>query len=246
MTAKIQPRWRLGGWPLAREYQLLIAEMRDQQRITRETTPPSSPVHHEHEPTERTNTSPANVTNQNKGSKACCFCWCCCCSCSCLTMRNTGNNNAKRDPNAEMLNGDANETPTLEEIRSWAQSFDAVMKSARGRKKFREFLRSEYSEENLMFWLACEDLQKESNSACVEEKARLIYEDFISILSPKEVSLDSKVREAVNLNMTTPDIHTFDEAQQQIYILMHRDSFPRFVNSKMFRNLMEAAASKET
>ena len=59
---------------------------------------------------------------------------------------------------------------------------------AAGRKVFREFLRSEYSEENMLFWLACEDLKSEQNPELVEEKARLIYEDYISILSPKEVS----------------------------------------------------------
>ena len=56
-----------------------------------------------------------------------------------------------------------------------------------GQKLFREFLRSEYSEENMMFWLACEELKTEKNPEAVEEKARLIYEDYISILSPKEV-----------------------------------------------------------
>ena len=56
-----------------------------------------------------------------------------------------------------------------------------------GRKVFREFLRSEYSEENMLFWLACEELKNEDNAEVVEEKARLIYEDYISILSPKEV-----------------------------------------------------------
>lgn len=38
-----------------------------------------------------------------------------------------------------------------------------------------------------MFWLACEELKKETNKTVVEEKVRQIYEDFISILSPKEV-----------------------------------------------------------
>ena len=52
---------------------------------------------------------------------------------------------------------------------------------------FREFLRSEYSEENVLFWLACEELKHETNPEAVEEKARSIYEDYISILSPKEV-----------------------------------------------------------
>lgn len=61
------------------------------------------------------------------------------------------------------------------------------MKSPMGRAVFREFLKCEYSEENILFWLACEDLKKDNNPEVVEEKARLIYEDYISILSPKEV-----------------------------------------------------------
>lgn len=124
---------------------------------------------------------------------------------------------------------------------------------------FRDFLRGEYSEENIMFWLACEELKREADPDAVEEKARFIYEDYISILSPKEVSagrggsagsehlltaavcpqvsLDSRVRELVNRNMVEPTPHTFDEAQLQIYTLMHRDSYPRFVNSQLYKAL---------
>lgn len=40
-----------------------------------------------------------------------------------------------------------------------------------------------------MFWLACEDLKRETNPEIVEERARIIYEDYISILSPKEVCI---------------------------------------------------------
>lgn len=77
--------------------------------------------------------------------------------------------------------------PTVEEMKQWAQSFDKLMKNPAGRNVFREFLRTEYSEENMLFWLACEDLKTEINKNMVEEKARMIYEDYISILSPKEV-----------------------------------------------------------
>ncbi|XP_032685540.1 regulator of G-protein signaling 17 isoform X3 [Odontomachus brunneus] len=125
----------------------------------------------------------------------------------------------------------------LEEVRAWGSSFDKLMRSAAGRKLFREFLVSEYSEENIAFWLACEQLKRESNPETIEEKARYIYEDYISILSPKEVSLDSQVREIVNRNMVEPTPHTFDEAQLQIYTLMHRDSYPRFVNSEIYRRM---------
>lgn len=77
---------------------------------------------------------------------------------------------------------------SLEEVRIWGSSFDKLMRSAAGRKLFREFLVSEYSEENIAFWLACEQLKRENNPETIEEKARYIYEDYISILSPKEVS----------------------------------------------------------
>ena len=77
--------------------------------------------------------------------------------------------------------------PSVEEIRCWGDSFDRLMKSSMGRVVFREFLKCEYSEENILFWLACEDLKKDNTPEVVEEKARLIYEDYISILSPKEV-----------------------------------------------------------
>lgn len=113
------------------------------------------------------------------------------------------------------------------------------MKCSAGRKVFGDFLRCEYSEENILFWQACEDLKKEKNPEQVEEKARLIYEDFVSILSPKEVSLDSKVREIVNRNMVAPTANTFDEAQLQIYTLMHRDSYPRFVGSPLYRRMAQ-------
>ena len=35
--------------------------------------------------------------------------------------------------------------------------------------------------------MSCESLKNEQNPDIIEEKARLIYEDYISILSPKEV-----------------------------------------------------------
>ncbi|XP_062708819.1 regulator of G-protein signaling 20 isoform X2 [Aedes albopictus] len=148
------------------------------------------------------------------------------------------NGPTRRDPASSDTLFDG-EQPSLEEIRSWGKSFDKLMWSPSGRMAFREFLRCEYSEENILFWLACEELKKETNHEAIEEKARFIYEDYISILSPKEVSLDSRVREIVNRNMVEPTPHTFDEAQLQIYTLMHRDSYPRFINSPQFKSLAQ-------
>ncbi|XP_011502651.1 PREDICTED: regulator of G-protein signaling 17 isoform X3 [Ceratosolen solmsi marchali] len=192
----------------------------------------------------------------------CCLCWCCCCSCSLAAVGTGGSGGAaSMRPGAggglgagdhgssaglvgelatagagNGFDGDIGDIG-MEEIRSWSSSFDRLMRNPVGRKLFREFLVSEYSDENIAFWLACEQLKRESNPEKIEEKARFIYEDYISIISPKEVSLDSRVREIVNRNMTRPTPHTFDEAQLQIYTLMHRDSYPRFVNSELYQRV---------
>ncbi|XP_016416725.1 regulator of G-protein signaling 20-like isoform X1 [Sinocyclocheilus rhinocerous] len=181
----------------------------------------------------------------NRGSNACCFCWCCCCSCSWNEDRDERNRRASYDFKAEG-NADFEEStkPTAEEVCLWGQSFDKLMQCPAGRSAFRQFLRTEFSEENMLFWLACEEFSKETNKSLIEEKARIIYEDYISILSPKEVSLDSRVREVINRNMLEPTSHTFDDAQLQIFTLMQRDSYPRFINSSVYKNLLKTVSEQ--
>ncbi|XP_028667492.1 regulator of G-protein signaling 19 isoform X1 [Erpetoichthys calabaricus] len=200
-------------------------------------------------PMSQNETSPSRAQQAgNHRPNTCCFCWCCCCSCSCLTVRNEDENRTRRksksqDTKLETIpNCEACTKPTTEEVRLWAQSFDKLMKNPAGRNVFREFLRTEYSEENMLFWLACEDLKKEISKSVIEEKARMIYEDYISILSPKEVSLDSRVREVINRKMQDPTPHAFEDAQLQIYTLMHRDSYPRFLNSMIYKSLIQSTS----
>ncbi|XP_055964038.1 regulator of G-protein signaling 19 [Sorex fumeus] len=168
----------------------------------------------------------------------CCLCWCCCCNCSWNEERRRAWRASRESKLQPLPSCGACATPSPEEVQSWGQSFDKLMHSPAGRGVFREFLRTEYSEENMLFWMACEELKAEANQHVVDEKARLIYEDYVSILSPKEVSLDSRVREGINRKMQEPSAHTFDDAQMQIYTLMHRDSYPRFLSSPTYRALL--------
>jgi hypothetical protein len=59
-----------------------------------------------------------------------------------------------------------------------------------------------------------------------------------------KVSLDSRVREVIDRNMVDPTPYTFNEAQLQIYTLMHRDSYPRFLNSPIYKKLISGEAVK--
>lgn len=59
----------------------------------------------------------------------------------------------------------------------------------------------------------------------------------------QQVSLDSRVRDIINNNIKKPTSNIFDEAQLQIYTLMHRDSYPRFINSIMYKKLAQIPMS---
>ncbi|XP_019747073.1 regulator of G-protein signaling 19 isoform X3 [Hippocampus comes] len=213
-----------GPIPAEREGELAMGVGRS------ETSPLSSPA-----------VQGLNTTHNSQRPSACCFCWCCCCSCSWNEdeRRRRRRKRISQDNKMETIpNCEACTKPSAEEMQLWSQSFDKLMRNPAGRNVFREFLRTEYSEENMLFWLACEDLKQEKNKKSIEEKSRSIYEDYISILSPKEVSLDARVREVINKKMQDPTPHTFEDAQLQIYTLMHRDSYPRFLSSSIYKSLL--------
>ncbi|XP_056611980.1 regulator of G-protein signaling 20 [Triplophysa dalaica] len=178
----------------------------------------------------------------NAPPNACCFCWCCCCSCSCLTVRSGKEEKIQTTVADEEEDAQPEQKLelTLEEVQSWSESFEKLIKSPEGRAHFQQFLKFEFSEENMLFWLACEELKKETNRTTVEQTVKRIYEDYVSVLSPKEVSLDSQARELISSKMQDPSSCTFDEAQLQIHTLMQRDSYPRYINSSTYTDLLKS------
>nr|CAD7195613.1 unnamed protein product [Timema douglasi] len=101
-----------------------------------------------------------------------------------------------------------------------------------GRKLFREFLRKCIRN----FVKAEQSVKLFGNTISSTIDKDLVPN--ITVISSL-VSLDSRVREVVNRNMVDPTPQTFDEAQLQIYTLMHRDSYPRFINSALFKQLAQ-------
>ena len=66
----------------------------------------------------------------------------------------------------------------------------------------------------------------------------IVLSSYVICVVDEQVSLDSRVREEINQGMTRPTSRMYDEAQVQIYTLMKRDSYPRFLNSKTYRRLV--------
>uniref|UniRef100_A0A3B5LQA1 Regulator of G protein signaling 5b n=1 Tax=Xiphophorus couchianus TaxID=32473 RepID=A0A3B5LQA1_9TELE len=90
---------------------------------------------------------------------------------------------------------------------------------------FRAFLVSEFSEENIAFYLACEDYRT-SKPPKLAAKARKIYKEFVCSDAPREVNLDHATKEVTRENMTRPSQSCFDQAQDKIYTLMEKDCYP--------------------
>uniref|UniRef100_A0A8C0VPJ9 Regulator of G-protein signaling 8 n=1 Tax=Cyanistes caeruleus TaxID=156563 RepID=A0A8C0VPJ9_CYACU len=109
---------------------------------------------------------------------------------------------------------------------------------ADGLAAFRAFLKTEFSEENLEFWLACEDFKKTRSAAKLASKAQRIFEEFIDVQAPREVNIDFQTRELTRRNVQEPSLSCFDQAQGKVHSLMEKDSYPRFLRSKIYTDLL--------
>uniref|UniRef100_A0A8C5G4D8 Regulator of G-protein signaling 1 n=1 Tax=Gouania willdenowi TaxID=441366 RepID=A0A8C5G4D8_GOUWI len=104
-----------------------------------------------------------------------------------------------------------------------------------GQMAFQDFLRTEYSEENLMFWLACQEYKKNSPSSGMEDAAQRIYSEFVQVDAPRQINIDCATREEISRNICRPGPHCFDRAEKVIHRLMENDCYPRFVKSEIYR-----------
>ncbi|XP_026053857.1 regulator of G-protein signaling 13 isoform X2 [Carassius auratus] len=137
----------------------------------------------------------------------------------------------------------APERLSLEDTQQWSQSLERLLGSKYGLATFRTFLKSEFSDENIEFWLTCEDYKKITSSYKMSSKARKIFEQFVEAESPKEINIDYQTREEIKRKVRSPTPQCFDEAQKIVYGLMERDSYPRFLRSEMYKTLLESLAT---
>ncbi|XP_020353189.1 regulator of G-protein signaling 4 [Oncorhynchus kisutch] len=122
------------------------------------------------------------------------------------------------------------------DVEKWKLSFNNLMNCESGRTVFTAFLKSELSQENLEFWNACEEYKKSSPNK-MAAKAKEIYEQYIEADSPNEVNLDSATREETRQNLSIAGLSCFNDAQQKIFNLMEKDSYRRFLHSKLIQDL---------
>ncbi|KAG7486405.1 regulator of G-protein signaling 12 isoform X1 [Solea senegalensis] len=128
---------------------------------------------------------------------------------------------------------------TERRVASWAVCFERLLQDPVGVRYFSEFLKKEFSEENILFWQACEFFSHvpENDKKQLSQRAREIYNSFLSSKSTTPVNIDSQAQLADDiLNAPRPDM--FKEQQLQIFNLMKFDSYTRFLKSFLYQECM--------
>lgn len=128
---------------------------------------------------------------------------------------------------------------TLEEVLQWAQSFETLMATKYGPVVYAAYLKTEHSDENIKFWMACETYKKTASQWSRTSRAKKLYKVYIQPQSPREINIDSSTREAIIKNIQEPTQTCFEEAQKIVYMHMERDSYPRFLKSEMYQKLLK-------
>ncbi|XP_076010396.1 regulator of G-protein signaling 3-like isoform X2 [Genypterus blacodes] len=150
-----------------------------------------------------------------------------------LQRRNKNNGNHGNSLEKALRN---NKSPDA--VLQWAESLEALLANQYGLAVFRHFLRSEFSEENLDFWLAVERFKRTRPFNKMAARATKIYTEFISTSAARQVNVDSTIREATNKSLHCGlGPASFQLAQDQVFSLMETDSYPRFLRSHLYAQL---------
>uniref|UniRef100_A0A672U2H7 Regulator of G protein signaling 6 n=1 Tax=Strigops habroptila TaxID=2489341 RepID=A0A672U2H7_STRHB len=129
--------------------------------------------------------------------------------------------------------------PSQQRVKRWGFSMDEVLKDPVGRDQFLRFLESEFSSENLRFWLAVQDLKKQPLQD-VTTRVEEIWQEFLAPGAQSAINLDSHSYEKTSQNVKDPGRYTYEDAQEHIYKLMKSDSYARFLRSNAYQDLLLA------
>ncbi|CAJ0945061.1 unnamed protein product, partial [Mesorhabditis belari] len=133
--------------------------------------------------------------------------------------------------------------PSREEVRQWETDFEALITHKFGCALFRDYLKKELSDENIDFWVECEEFKRmKEGKKETQKKAQEIFNTYVKDQAPREVNLDSATKAATKAAFEGgcgPD--AFSLAQSRIQQLMEKDSYRRFLKDIMFTDLLNGA-----
>ena len=121
--------------------------------------------------------------------------------------------------------------------------FGTMMKSTVGRKKLLAYARSEFSDENLLFWADVQSY-KSADAASVAALGAAIIDKYICAGGQMEVNLSSEARQPFRTQGGydyAPNL--FDEAEREIIEMLKKDTFSRCAEKDSNWRRLPAASS---
>ncbi|XP_029586133.1 regulator of G-protein signaling 6-like isoform X2 [Salmo trutta] len=134
---------------------------------------------------------------------------------------------------------EASRDPSQHRVKKWGFSLEEALKDPAGWDAFLKFLESEFSSENLRFWLAVQDLKRRPLEN-VAARAQEIWQEFLAEGAPSSINLDSHSYELTSHNLKDPGRYSYEDAQEHIFKLMKSDSYARFLRSNIYQDLLLA------
>jgi len=137
------------------------------------------------------------------------------------------------------------DTPTEKRVRKWEISLEDLVVDPLGVKELMEYMKKEYSHENLRFWLAVQELRYgPGTEQKIKKKVKEIWDEFLSPGAKSEINIDGRTLEATKVAMKTASRFTFEVAATHIYkLLLKNDCYPRFIRSENYKTILANAVN---
>lgn len=125
-------------------------------------------------------------------------------------------------------------------VVNWAVGFEKILEDPLGLKTFTEFLKREFSDENIMFWIVCEHYRLLPGVHERKKLAKEIFDHYLGPGCPEPINIDSSARQQALDGLEEAPLDLFIPAQKQIFNLMKFDCYQRFLKSDLFTESLTA------
>ncbi|XP_069967157.1 regulator of G-protein signaling loco isoform X4 [Bactrocera oleae] len=130
-------------------------------------------------------------------------------------------------------------------VAAWGTAFERLLEDPAGMHTFAEFLKKEFSAENIYFWTACERYRALESNDERTTQAMAIFSKHLANGALEPVNVDSQARNLTQEKLMSAEPDIFAPAQKQIFNLMKFDSYQRFIRSDMFKSCLEAEEKRQ-
>jgi hypothetical protein len=125
-------------------------------------------------------------------------------------------------------------------------TFEYVLENPNTREKFKQFLVREFSVENLMFYTEVVYLSTLDDKEDIQDTADSINDTYVQEGAPFQINIPSELRKECSAALESENVvEPFTKAKEHVESIMKTESFPRFVKSKLYKELVNELSPKK-